>query len=75
VDYFRIRPRCGKFEVLCEKQLGRPPKVLDPSKIAGLRSQGLGWRAIATQLGVGVGTLYRAAPGRSKIRETVFGTR
>jgi DNA invertase Pin-like site-specific DNA recombinase len=57
------------------KQLGRPPKTLDHTKIAALRSQGLGWRAIATQLGVGVGTLYRAAPGRSKIRETVFGTR
>jgi hypothetical protein len=32
------------------------------------------WRAIAKRMGVGVGTLYRAVPGRSKIREEVFGT-
>ena len=32
-------------------------------------------RAIAKQLGVGVGTLYRFAPERSKTREKVFGTR
>jgi len=36
--------------------------------------KGLGWRAIAKQLGVGVGKLYRVTPGRSKIREEVFGT-
>jgi len=57
------------------KRLGRPPKNLDTEVIAALRRKGLGWRAIAKQLGVGVGTLYRVAPGRSKIREEVFGTR
>jgi DNA invertase Pin-like site-specific DNA recombinase len=56
------------------KKLGRPRKVLDASRIASLRAGGLGLRAIAKQLGVGVGTLYRAAPGRSKTREKVFGT-
>jgi DNA invertase Pin-like site-specific DNA recombinase len=56
------------------KQLGRPHKIVDPTKIAALRSQGLGWRAIAKQLGVGVGTLYRVAPRRSKNPEEVFGT-
>jgi len=56
------------------KQLGRPRKVLDASRIASLRAGGLGWRAIAKQLGVGVGTLYRIAPNHSKIRERVFGT-
>jgi DNA invertase Pin-like site-specific DNA recombinase len=57
------------------KRLGRPPKKLDAEAINALRREGLGWRAIAKQLGVGVGTLYRVAPGCSKIRENVFGTR
>src|SRR5579864_4687816 len=57
------------------KQLGRPRKVIDPATIARLRLAGHGWRAIAKQLGVGVGTLYRVAQGRSKIREKVIGTR
>jgi DNA invertase Pin-like site-specific DNA recombinase len=56
------------------RRLGRPPKDLDTEAIAALRRQGLGWRAIAQQLGVGVGTLYRVAPGCSKTREKVFGT-
>jgi DNA invertase Pin-like site-specific DNA recombinase len=56
------------------KTLGRPRRVLDVKRIASLRTQGLGWRAIAKELEVGVGTLYRASPGRSKIREKVFGT-
>jgi DNA invertase Pin-like site-specific DNA recombinase len=56
------------------KRLGRPPKDLDKDAIAALRRKGLGWCAIAKQLGVGVGTLYRVAPERSKIRERVFGT-
>jgi len=45
------------------KRLGRPPKDLDKGTIATLRREGLGWRAIAKQLGVGVGTLYRVSPG------------
>jgi len=57
------------------KRLGRPPKDLDSEAIVALRSQGLGWRAIAQQLGVGVGTLYRVAPGCSKTQQKVFGTR
>ena len=47
------------------KRLGRPTKGVDPATVARLRSQGASWRAIANELGVGVGTLYRAAPGRS----------
>jgi DNA invertase Pin-like site-specific DNA recombinase len=56
------------------KRLGRPPRNLDSTRITALRSQGLSWRAVAKELGVGVGTLYRIAPERSKIRERVFGT-
>ena len=57
------------------KRLGRPRRTVDVSRVATLRSQGIGWREIAGELGVGVGTLYRVVPGRSKIREKVFGTR
>ena len=56
------------------KKLGRPSKDVDAAMVARLRSQGASWRAIAKQLGVGVGTLYRLAPGRSKTRERDFGT-
>lgn len=56
------------------KRLGRPRKTVDPARVAALRSEGLGWRSVAKQLGVGVGTLYRMAGGRSKIQEKVFGT-
>jgi len=47
------------------ERLGRPRKELDPARITALRNQGLGWRGVARELGVGVGTLYRAAPRRS----------
>ena len=51
------------------KQLGRPKRIVDASRVAGLRAQGVGWRKISQELGIGVGTLYRLAGGRSKIRE------
>src|ERR1700728_3268632 len=35
------------------KQLGRPKVVSDPARIAALRSQGLGWKKISKELGVG----------------------
>jgi DNA invertase Pin-like site-specific DNA recombinase len=41
------------------KRLGRPKSIVDTSRVAGLRLQGLGWKKIAAELGVGVGTLYR----------------
>jgi len=47
------------------KRLGRPSVHVDGAEIARLRSQGLGWRAIASKLGVGLGTVVRAA-GKSK---------
>jgi len=51
------------------KRLGRPRKIVDCSRVAALRGKGLGWRAVAEELGVGVGTLYRVAGERSKIQE------
>jgi len=43
------------------KRLGRPPVVVDAAKIAALRNTGVSWAKIAAQLGVGEGTIYRAA--------------
>jgi DNA invertase Pin-like site-specific DNA recombinase len=60
------------------KTLGRPRKVLDTKRIAALRAQGVGWKKIAAELGVGVGTIHQAsrsvAPllGGSRIQEKVF---
>ncbi len=51
------------------KRLGRPRKVVDRSRVAALRARGLGWKRIARELEVGVGTLYRLAGDGSKIRE------
>ena len=41
------------------KRLGRPRKVVDRARIASLRAQGLGWKKIAAEVGLGVGTIYR----------------
>jgi DNA invertase Pin-like site-specific DNA recombinase len=51
------------------KRLSRPRTVVDPARVAFLRAQGFGWKRIASEMGVGVGTLYRFAPEGSKIRE------
>jgi len=48
-------------------RLGRPQIVVDVRKVAALREQGRSWPAIAKQLGVGVGTAYRAYQELSKI--------
>jgi DNA invertase Pin-like site-specific DNA recombinase len=57
------------------KKLGRPKKVMDDARIVGLRAQGLAWRAIANQLGVGLATLHRASVPRSKTQERDLGTK
>ena len=54
------------------KRLGRPKRVVDARRISDLRAQGTGWKRIATEMGIGVGTLYRLAREGSKIREKVF---
>jgi putative DNA-invertase from lambdoid prophage Rac len=43
------------------KRLGRPPKRRESRRISARRAQGLGWKRIAAELGVGVGTVLRAA--------------
>ena len=48
------------------KRLGRPRVVLDRSRIATLRRQGLSWAKIAQRLGVGEGTIYRLEHASAK---------
>lgn len=43
------------------KTLRRPRKIVDRARIGRLRAQGLSWAKIASRLGVGEGTVYRAA--------------
>ena len=54
------------------KQVCRPRKILDTKRIATLRAKGVGWKRIAAEMGVGVGTIYRVAVDGSKIRQGVF---
>lgn len=49
------------------KRLGRPRVIVDRSKIAALRSEGLSWAKIAERLSIGEGTVYRMAQAPAKI--------
>ena len=56
-ELIRDRVRSGLAAAKAKgKRLGRPRRVVDSSKIARLRAQGLSWRKVAGELGVGVGT-------------------
>lgn len=48
------------------KKLGRPTANVDGTQVLGMRAQGLSWRAIASQMGVGLGTVIRASQECSK---------
>jgi DNA invertase Pin-like site-specific DNA recombinase len=48
------------------RRLGRPQVIVDIQRIAALREQGRSWPQIARELGVGVGTVYRAHHELSK---------
>jgi DNA invertase Pin-like site-specific DNA recombinase len=54
------------------KCLWRPKKILDTKRIASLRATGVGWKRIACEMGVGVGTIYRIALEGSITPEKVF---
>ncbi len=43
-----------------EKRLGRPRVTVDASRVAVLRAQGLSWRSIADEMGIGLATAVRA---------------
>jgi hypothetical protein len=48
------------------QRLGRPRVLVDAHRIALLRQRGAAWPKIAKQLGIGVGTAYRACPKLSR---------
>ena len=47
-------------------RLGRPRRIVDHSRIASLRAQGFAWAAIGAKMGVGEGTVRRAAIAAAK---------
>src|SRR5277367_2627468 len=49
------------------KRLGRPGVSVDVARIAALRASGLSWPQIAVELGISVGTVYKAGQRLSKI--------
>jgi len=66
-DTIRERVKAGLRNAKAKgKQLGRPRVTVDATRIGRLRSQGLSWARIATQLGVGEGTVYRLAHASAK---------
>lgn len=48
------------------KRLGRPAVAVDAAAVAAMRSAGHSWRSVASALGIGVGTAYKLAGGRSR---------
>jgi DNA invertase Pin-like site-specific DNA recombinase len=69
-DCIRERVKAGLRNAKSKgRRLGRPRKIVDTERVASLRAQGLGWKRIATQMGLGVGTIYRGVSARSKTRE------
>ena len=48
------------------KKLGRPRADVRESEIEALRASGASWRAIATEMGVGIGTVHRIGRRRSR---------
>src|SRR5690348_13968731 len=66
-ELIRDRVRSGLAAAKARgRQLGRP-RVAVELRIAELRAEGRGWKAIAAELGVGVGTILRAT-GQSESR-------
>jgi DNA invertase Pin-like site-specific DNA recombinase len=49
------------------KRIGRPRKLVDVSELDRLRKQGLGWKKIAKELNLGVGTVIRMAKNRMPV--------
>src|SRR5438874_4780666 len=48
------------------KRLGRPRVFVSESKVEALRASGATWRAVADELGIGLGTVRRASQRRAK---------
>ncbi len=61
-ELIRQRVRSGLAAAKARgKRLGRPRVAVDAARIAALRAQGWPWVQIAHEMGVGLGTVHRAA--------------
>jgi DNA invertase Pin-like site-specific DNA recombinase len=49
------------------KHIGRPRKLVDVLELDRLRRRGLGWKKIANELKLGVGTVMRIAKNRKPV--------
>jgi DNA invertase Pin-like site-specific DNA recombinase len=66
-ELIRDRVRSGLAAARARgKQLGRPRVAIDTAEIARLRAEGASWAAIGTALGLGEGTVRRAASASAK---------
>jgi DNA invertase Pin-like site-specific DNA recombinase len=71
-ELIRDRVRSGLRNAVARgKTLGRPKRTLDAARIARLRSEGRGWKAIARELDCGVGTVLRVAREGSQCGSTI----
>lgn len=62
-ELIRSRVRSGLAAARARgKRLGRPRTNVDADQIAQLRASGASWRQVSERLGLGVGTVRRAAP-------------
>ena len=52
-------------------EVGTRRRALDTQRIAALRAQAIGWKKIAAEIGVGVGTIYRTALMVSKLGRVI----
>jgi DNA invertase Pin-like site-specific DNA recombinase len=69
VRFIQERVKAGIHNARAKgKRIGRPPKCLDLIEVSRLRAEGASWRAIYTQLRIGLATPHRAAVRHSKIR-------
>ncbi len=66
-ELIRDRVRSGLAAAKVKgKRLGRPPAIVDGSRITALRAQGQSWAKIGRELGKGEGTVRRAAQESAK---------
>jgi DNA invertase Pin-like site-specific DNA recombinase len=66
-ELIRDRVRSGLAAAKAKgKRLGRPRITVDAAGIASLRAQGASWAAIGKKLGIGEGTVRRAAQASAK---------
>jgi DNA invertase Pin-like site-specific DNA recombinase len=66
-ELIRDRVRSGLASAKAKgKQLGRPRRDVNAAQVALLRGQGHSWAAIAVELGIGEGTVRRAAQASAK---------